>query len=287
MATSDLLRSELVTPRLATSYTLRSKGAEAVTDRTGVTAAAGLIYSTPRDMARYLAALLGGGADDYGGILKPETLTMMFQPHYQPDPRVAGMGLTFFRVDLGGHPAVEHQGVIPAFNSQILLAPGDGLGVMAFTNGSRNAATWLTGETEGLLRELIGIPPARIRSDVPQHPETWRDLCGWYRPRAQPTDMQARIMLGAGAEVRVRRGQLMLRTLSPIPGLYRGLRLHPDDEDDPYVFRIDLSRYGLGTARIVFSRNAEGATTGVHFDAGVLLSAEKRSSSQPSTGRPA
>ena len=53
-------------------------------------------------MARYLAALLGGGADEYGAILKPETLTMMFEPHYQPDPRVAGMGLTFFRVDLGG-----------------------------------------------------------------------------------------------------------------------------------------------------------------------------------------
>ena len=147
--------------------------------------------------------------------------------------------------------------MIPAFNSQILLAPGDGVGVMAFTNGSRNAATWLTGETEAAAR-TDRHPPARIRSDVPQHPETWRDLCGWYRPRAQPTDMQARIMLGAGAEVRVRRGQLMLRTLGAIPGLYRGLRLHPDDEDDPYVFWIDLSWYGLGTARIVFSRNGEG-----------------------------
>jgi hypothetical protein len=66
----------------------------------------------------------------------------------------------------------------------------------------------------------------------------------------------------------------MVRTLSPLPALYRGLQLHPDDPNDPYVFRIDLSRYGLGTGRVVFSRHATGATTGLHFD-GILLSAEK------------
>ena len=155
---------------------------------------------------------------------------MMFRAHYQPDPRIPGMGLGFFRVDLGGHAVVEHQGVLPGFNSQIFLAPDDGVGVMAFTNGSRNAATWLTAETERLLGDLIGAPTAVIRTDVPQHPEIWGDLCGWYRPRAQRTDMQAWSVLGAGVQVLVRRGRLMLRTLSPIPVLYRGLVLHPDDE---------------------------------------------------------
>ena len=61
MIDTDLLRSQRLTSRLATGYRLRSGGAVAVTDRQGVTAAAGSIYSTPRDMARYVAALLGGG----------------------------------------------------------------------------------------------------------------------------------------------------------------------------------------------------------------------------------
>jgi hypothetical protein len=87
-------------------------------------------------------------------------------------------------------------------------------------------------------------------------------------------------MLGAGAEVAVRRGRLVLRTVSPIPALYRGLQLHPDDSEDPYVFRIDLSPYGLATSRIVFSRDAAGVTTGVHLD-GILLSADKRSAGRP------
>jgi CubicO group peptidase (beta-lactamase class C family) len=154
-----------------------------------VTAAASSIYSTPRDTARYLAALVGGGSGEHGSILKPETLAMMFQPHYQPDPRIPGMGLGFLRVDLGGHSAVEHQGVLPGFNSQIFLAPNDGVAVMVFTNGARNAATWLTNEAQRLLGDLIGAPSDRIRTNVPHHPEIWGDICGWYRPRAQRTAM--------------------------------------------------------------------------------------------------
>jgi len=275
MADTDLLRSARIRAHLATGYRLGRNGATAVTDRQWVTAAASSIYSTPRDMARYVAALVGDGAGQHGAILKPETLAVMFRAQYRTDPRIPGMGLAFFRVDLGGHPVVEHQGVLPGFNSQIFLAPDDGLGVLAFTNGSRNAATWLTAETQRLVGDLIGARTAVIRADVPQHPETWDELCGWYRPRAQRTDMQAWSVLGAGVQVLLRRGRLVLRTLSPIPVLHRGMVLHPDDPDDPYIFRIDLSRYGMTPARIVFSRDPVTATMSVHLD-GLPLSAEQR-----------
>jgi hypothetical protein len=56
-------------------------------------------------------------------------------------------------------------------------------------------------------------------------------------------------MFGAGGEVAVRRGQLILRALSPIPALYRGVPLHPDD--DPSVFWIDLPQFGIGPAKVV------------------------------------
>jgi CubicO group peptidase (beta-lactamase class C family) len=274
MTDTDLLRAHRLTSRLATGYRLRADGPVAVTDRRGVTAAAGAIYSTPSDMAHYVAALLNGGSGEHGSILKPETVAFMFEPHYRPDPRIPGMGLAFWRVDLGGHGAVEHQGVVPGFNSQIFLAPDEGLGVLAFTNGSKNASAWLTGETSRLLGELIGATDQAIRTDTPQHPEIWGELCGWYRPRAQRTDMMAWAMFGAGVHVTVRHGRLTIRTLSPIPALHRGLPLHPDDRHDPYVFRVDLSEYGLGAVRVVFSRDSSGTTTGVHLEA-PMLSAEK------------
>ena len=266
MAGSDLLRSERVMTHLATGYKLRSHGVMAVTDRQSVTLGAGSIYSTPGDMARYLAALLGGGANGHGRVLEPATLASMFEPHYQTDPRVPGMGLAFWRSYLGAHLAVEHPGVRPGFNSQIFLAPGDGVGVMAFTNGASGALLWLMAEVAGLLRRLLGVPDDVIRTDVPHHPEIWGDLCGWYPVSAQLTDNQARGVAGLGAEVFVRRGQLTIRALSPVPAVYRGFPLHPDDDKDPCAFRIDLSRWGLGTARIVFSREPETGTTRIHTD---------------------
>ena len=62
MADTDLVRSERVRSRLATGYTLGSRGAKEVTDYEVATVGGGGAYSTTRDMARYVAALLGGEA---------------------------------------------------------------------------------------------------------------------------------------------------------------------------------------------------------------------------------
>jgi hypothetical protein len=189
----------------------------------------------------------------------------MFEPQYQPDPRVPGIGLAFFRTDLGSRLAVEHDGILPGFDAQVLLALADGDGVMAFANGAKRGMHWLAPEAAGLLRRLLGVPDPAVRTEVPQHPELWADLCGWYRFSTYPTD-PARFAVGAGVEVVVRRGRLVLRFLSPVPALYRGFVLHPDDDKDPYAFRVELPWFGIGTGRVVFSQQHGMGTTAVHFD---------------------
>jgi hypothetical protein len=67
----------------------------------------------------------------------------------------------------------------------------------------------------------------------------------------------------------------MMRFLSPIPALSRGLVLHPDGDEDPYVFRIASLSFGRGTSRVVFTRAPGMGTTAVHLDSG-LLSFQKR-----------
>jgi CubicO group peptidase (beta-lactamase class C family) len=161
MTSTSLVRSGLDHSRLATGYTLDSGGVRAVADYEVVTAAAGAAWSTPADMARYVAAMLGGGANEHGSVLQPATLAATFEPHDQPDPRIPGMGLAFFRGTAGGHPVIEHQGVVPGFNSQIILAPRDGTGAMACTNGVRQAMSWLSAGTAGLLHHLLGAPTRR------------------------------------------------------------------------------------------------------------------------------
>jgi hypothetical protein len=261
--------------KLATGYERRRHGVQPVADYELVTVGGGGVYSTPRDMARYLAALLGGGANQHGRVLKPSTVAMMFAPQCQPDPRIPGNGLAFFRANLGGHLAVEHDGLLPGFDSQIYLAPDDGVGVMAFATGARPGLHWLTSEVADMLRYLLGVADDVVRTNVPQHPDIWGDLCGWYQFSAAWTD-PGKLAIGPGARVFVRQGQLRIHALSPVPALCRGFVLYPDDENDPYVFRIDLSTVGLGTCRVVFSRETGGGTTAVHLEFGPLSFQKKR-----------
>ena len=255
---------------------MSSTGPKPVNDRNVVTAGAGSIYSTPKDMARYLAAVFGGGANEHGTVLKPATLAAMFAAQFQPDPRIPGMGLAFWRRTAGGHPVVEHQGIIPGFDSQIIVAPDDGVALMAFTNGASHAVQWMPVEMSNCSTICWASQTTRSAPTSSQRPEIWGGICGWYYLPGPLTDVRLRTIAGAGVEVFVRRGQLVLRFLAPIPPLYKGLPLHPADDTDPYVFQIRASsEFGLGPFTVVFSRVSETETMAVHFDV-MPLSAHRR-----------
>jgi hypothetical protein len=278
MADTTLLRSEVAASRAATGYRFGPQGPRAAAERDLVPAGAGAVFSTPGDMGRYLQALLGGGRNAHGRVLRPATLAEMFAPQYRPDPRLPGLGFAFFRAELGGHVAVEHQGVLPPHYAQIVVAPDAGVAAMAFTNGAVGATAWLPVEVGHLLATALGVPDDTVRRDVPLRPDLWQDLCGWYAlpGPATPTDVRIRGFFGAGLEVLVRRGTLVLRLLTPVPVLYRGFPLHPDDEDDPYVFRVDLSPYGMGSIRVAFAPEGDGSMA-LHLAAPMPFSAQRRS----------
>ena len=265
MADTDLLRADRLVPRLATGYEPGRQGPRQVTDRAWVTPGASSVYSTTADMARYVAALMGGGSNDHGTILRPETMATMFAPHFQPEPRVPGMGLGFDRID-AGHLVIGHGGILPGFNSQMFVAPDDGIGLIAWTTGAHLAMLWLPTETGRLINRLVGAPIDAIRTGIRPRPETWPELCGRYELSGRLTDVRARLMTGFGADVYVKGDRLMLRLLIPVPGLIRGLELHPDSETDPDVFRVDLTQFGLPTARIVFTREPGVGATAMHLD---------------------
>ena len=128
------------------------------------------------------------------------------------------------------------------------------------------AMLWLPTEVGRLLARSIGVEDDAVRSDVPHHPEIWGDLCGWYANPAKVTDIRAQLMVGAGAEVFTRGDRLFIRLLSPLPVLYRGFELHPDEVADPDVFRVDLTEFGLPIARIIFSRRPGRPASAVHLD---------------------
>ena len=239
------------------------------------------MYSTTADIARYVAALLRIAANEEDSLLKPETVATMFRPHFRPDPRVPGMGLAFELGEEGGRKTVGKTGILSGFHSAMALAPEEGIGVIVFSNtgslGGRGAPIPLA---TMLLRLLLGLSVDPIRIDIPPRPETWSEICGWYSPAPGPvTNLFLRALMGAGAEVVVQGGHLMLKPLTPIPSMRRGFRLYPDDPDDPWVFRIYFPEFGMNL-RVVFDGGSkQGAATRLLLD---LMSFERR----PDFGNP-
>ena len=260
MEHTDLVRSERVRPGLATGYVLRSRGLARAPDREIPTPGGGGLYSTAADMARYLGCLLDGGSGPRDRILQPSTVAQMLSPNYEPDPRLPGMGLGF---DLGaeeGHRTAGKTGVVSGFLAALTMAPSAGVGVVALSNtGGLSGQGAPLAVTTALLRQLIGLPEDQLRSDIPPRPDVWAELCGWYGPvPGTVTNLFARALMGAGAEVVVDRRRLVLKALTPIPALRNGVPLHPDDPNDPYVFRVDYSAVGLGTLPVVFTTTGDG-----------------------------
>ena len=267
MADTDLIRSERLAARLATGYIVGRHGATPAPDRDWIGAGAGAIYSTSRDIASFAAALLGGGTRDGHRFIQTSTLATMFAAHYQPDPRIPGIGLGFFRSKIGHHAIVGHDGILPGFNTELLLAPDDGIGLVAFTNGSSGAFGWLQIEMRQLLGDLFGAA-AEPRPDVPPHPEIWHELCGRYVFQPRISDLRIRLMLGGGAVVFVANDRLMARIRTTVPFLYRDFPLQPVDERDPEMHWLDLAKLGMPPVRAVFSRPHGGRSTAVHTDFG-------------------
>jgi CubicO group peptidase (beta-lactamase class C family) len=272
---TDLTRSGRVYSRLATGYVLRPAGLKPVADREIPAPGGGAMYSTTADMARYLIALLHGGTTAHGSVLKPGTLASMFQPQFQPDPRLPGMGLGFELGEQGGHKTIGKTGIVAGFHSAMVLAPDDRIGVVVLTNtGGLDGRGAAASVAPAVLRCVLGLPDQTIRAGIPARPDAWAELCGWYSPDPGPvTNLFTRALFGAGVEVAVRDGHLTLKPLTPIPAIRRGIRLYPDDPDDPRVFRGEAPEFGMSLPVVFSGGPSRGAATRLLID---LMSFRKR-----------
>ena len=260
MQHTDLLRSPRVAGDLATGYTLKRKGLAEPKDMDIGVPAAGSVFSTLPDMATYVAALLSGGRD----VVASSTLADAFAPHYRPCPTHPGIGLSFFRDEIEGHALVGHGGGLPGFITAMSLAPDDGIGVVAFTNGGSQAVALVA---HNALCSLLGIDPAP--GPRPPRPERWADLIGWYRPDPGLLTNVRTLAVGGGVEIVQRRRQLLLRATVPVPSLWRGIPMQPmDDAGD--VYAIEFSELGTPPLRIHVEHDAQGRAVALHLGGSVL-----------------
>ncbi|TDU77211.1 serine hydrolase domain-containing protein [Streptomyces sp. KS 21] len=145
----------------------------------GLMAAAGQLWSTTRDLARFAVFLARGDER----VLSAETVREMRMPASPPEPGFAelGYGLGVQLTDCGGRRLAGHSGSLPGFVAGLWLSEADDV-----------AAVVLANCTSGLPATTVAADLVAIVADAePRFPQPWRpfreadpvalELCGpWY-----------------------------------------------------------------------------------------------------------
>jgi CubicO group peptidase (beta-lactamase class C family) len=242
MERSDYLRTERVSETLATGYHWIFGRFRAIKDYDLTLLGPGSVLSPLADMVEYATWLAHARHGTRAIVVAPATLDEMMSLQFTIDPRIAGMGLAFFLDRFGAHRVCGHDGNNPGFASALLVAPDDESGVVVLTNTSTFVGAHLLAAS--VLRSVLGIAdPAGLLplADVSSNPHLWPELTGAYAP--EPgflTNLRAWEMTGGEVQVFVRNRRLLIRALSPLGQLRRGLELHPTDDSDPLLFAVEV-----------------------------------------------
>jgi CubicO group peptidase (beta-lactamase class C family) len=141
----------------------------------GVMAAAGQLWASLADLARFAVFLLG----DTGDVLDPATLAEMAEPvgvdSSSPGWSAYGLGLQVMRVD--DRTLVGHGGSMPGFLAGVFVDRDEQTGAVSLANTTAGLDTVLP----GLLADLRAAEPRIVDAWRPSPPPIELDLLGlWF-----------------------------------------------------------------------------------------------------------
>ncbi len=216
--------------------------------------AAGAVQSTVPDMARYAAALLGGG-----GIVRPETFGAMTAPQWCPDDRLASWGFAFARAPRYGYRTFGHGGAFfGGWNSNLTVIPDLHLAVIQHMNVLLDSPAPVF---SSILRTALDAPEPPA-SDHPVDADFLDAAPGIYEctpghlTNFRPATRYGRIRIdrdGDGLVLRSRRGPWK-----------DGVRMRRADAADPSLFLVDVAN--AEPARIVMTLDTAGRPAALRFD---------------------
>jgi CubicO group peptidase (beta-lactamase class C family)/D-alanyl-D-alanine dipeptidase len=148
------------------------------------TGPAGNMYSSVRDLAKFVSCLLDDCRADGSPLLQPETYRQMITPSETSDGAPQSFGLGFHIRDLDGMTQIGHGGAVYGFSTQLEVLPERKLGVVAASalDGSNGIAGRLA---EHALRLMMASqdnqPLPQWRRTEAIDPDRARQLVGEYQ----------------------------------------------------------------------------------------------------------
>lgn len=155
-------------PRMTKGYTVKDGRfvAEAFELYSSIMPAGSGTSSAP-DMARFMLAMLNGGAIGKARILKAESVQLLMRDSFANTPGLPGMAHGFFVVRDAGPRLVGHGGNTRDFHSNMILSPETGIGFFISETGGQGSYGGRTELTEALIGRLFPVNPApRVAAPV-------------------------------------------------------------------------------------------------------------------------
>ena len=112
------------------------------------------------DVARFMMAMLNGGAIGAARILKPESVALLMRDSHANAPGLPGMAHGFFVIRNAGPRLVGHGGNTVDFHSRLILAPEAGLGIFVSETGGPGSYGARTELTDALIGRIFPQKPA-------------------------------------------------------------------------------------------------------------------------------
>lgn len=169
------------------------------------TTAAGNLYSTAIDQAKFLEMLFAGGKIGQRQVIRPETLAAMWQPQF-PDAKGQGdFGLGFALSKFEGQNRVRHGGAVYGFSTELSALPEEKVGVAAMASMDVSN-TVVNRITDYALRLMLAVragqplPEWTTNGRIP--PERAKRLAGTFRsPKSEIElfELAARLYMWRGS----------------------------------------------------------------------------------------
>jgi CubicO group peptidase (beta-lactamase class C family) len=168
--------------RPAAGYRYRGGGFKAMPQDVFAATAAGQMYSTGADMARFMLCELQGGQADGTRILGSEWMRHMFTSRFAESPQLPASGYAYVEQLIDNRRPVEQAGDWNGFASLVFLLPQDGLGIFVAVNsdGGQLRDQLVEAFMDHYYRDgdqLFGVqPPSSLSTDLAQFAGTYRTL---------------------------------------------------------------------------------------------------------------
>ncbi|MGV9172222.1 MAG: serine hydrolase domain-containing protein [Promethearchaeia archaeon] len=259
MQNTDLIRSKRIKPKEAIGYISKRGRYERATRWNNIIKPSGSIVSTVNDMRKFGQMCLQKGEFNGTRLLKPETIDLIWSPHYYSHQKIKdryAMGFIFRLYNGTKYRIVGHTGGLKGFSATFTLIPENNIGFFTCCNLEQGLFNRITKRLRNRFIKVFTDMNPSYNSENKADKTYWPQIKGYYK--GYPGFLTNTRIYTEGIEFKVAEKDDLLYFSSLIKKDKFSGYLYPTE--DPLVYEMPNEREEdiYFETKYVFRKNDEG-----------------------------